>query len=248
MFKNKIALITGSTRGIGMAIATSLGMEEATLIIHGQTPTSVERAVKDLGVLGFRAFGFHANFENFSEAQQLVDKVIQKFGRVDILIHNAAVAHSTPMKDITVDEYTKMVAVNLTAPFFITQKLIPYMESGSDGRIIFISSLVGLRGRSSGAVYAATKSALIGLARTLAKELGPFGITVNVVAPGAVVNREGGHKLLTQQQLKMMARVSPLRRVGKPEDIAETVTYLTSKKASFITGEVIIVDGGISLV
>jgi 3-oxoacyl-[acyl-carrier protein] reductase len=231
-------LITGATRGIGRATA-ELFLKEGykVLFIYSQ---STEKA-KELSAMG--AFGYRADLSKTEEIESVCDKILQEHGGVDVLINNAGVAHFSLATDLTLEDWQRVRTVNLDAPLLLSKAFLPYMIKQKSGRIVNVSSMWGQVGASCEVAYSAAKAGVIGLSKALAKEVGPSGITVNCICPGLIDTEMNGS--LDEETVKSIEEETPLCRMGRPEEVAQTCFFFASEKASFITGQVVGVNGGL---
>jgi 3-oxoacyl-[acyl-carrier protein] reductase len=241
--KNKVAIITGGARGIGYSTAEKFLKEGATVIIWDISNTSGREAIEKLK--SDEATFSQVDTTSSESVNSAIQTVIDKFGRVDILINNAGITRDATIKKMTLNEWQQVLDVNLTGVFNCTQAVVPHMIEQQGGAIINASSVVGLYGNFGQANYAATKSGLIGMTKTLAKELGKYNITVNTVAPGFIATEM--IQTIPEKVIDMMVSKTPLARLGKPEDIANAYVFLSSAEASFISGAVLSVDGAVSI-
>ena len=243
MLKGKIALVTGASRGIGEAIAIEFAKNNANVVINYYS--DLEEAQKVVGKVkkyGVDSIAVKANVSNFDEVKQMADTIQKKFGKVDILVNNAGIVKDRTLKNMTLDEWHAVINTNLNGVFYVTKAVLPLMGEG--GRIISISSIIGQYGNFGQCNYAASKAGIIGFTKSLAKELGKKNITVNAVAPGFV--KTSITKGIPFFRKKMINYMIPLKEEAEPEDIANVVAFLASKKARYITGAVINVDGGLA--
>jgi 3-oxoacyl-[acyl-carrier protein] reductase len=241
--KGKVALVTGGSRGIGAATALRLARDGADVAItYASSPDKAQAVVQSVQALGQRAVAIHADSADADAVAAAVERTVAELGRLDILVNNAGVFSYQPFEDVSRQEYAAMMAINVQAPFVAAQAASRHLSQG--GRIVTIGSCLGERvGRPNMALYSASKAAVIGLAKGLAQDLGPRGITSNVVQPGPIdtdMNPADGEGADTQRQ------GLPLRRYGRSEDIAAMVAHLAGPGGDFITGAVISVDGGFS--
>ena len=194
--------------------------------------------------LGERAFAVPGDVTDPGAPEAITGKVLGRFGRLDILVNNAAYAHSTRFDDLTADEWRRAIEVNLTAPFLLTRAVVPTMKARQYGRIVNISSLAGKTVSTlGGAHYTASKAGLQGLTRAAAKELGKYGITVNAICPG-MIDTELTREHATQEQLDALAASYPIQRLGTPEEVADLICFLASESAGYITGASYDINGG----
>jgi 3-oxoacyl-[acyl-carrier protein] reductase len=234
----KSVLITGATRGIGRATA-ELFLKEGykVLFIYSQ---STEKA-KELSAMG--AFGYRADLSKTEEIESVCDKILQEHGGVDVLINNAGVAHFSLATDLTLEDWQRVRTVNLDAPLLLSKAFLPYMIKQKSGSIVNVSSMWGQVGASCEVAYSAAKAGVIGLSKALAKEVGPSGITVNCICPGLIDTEMNGS--LDEETVKSIEEETPLCRMGRPEEVAAACFFFASEKASFITGQVVGVNGGL---
>ena len=242
--EQRTALITGASRGIGAATARRLARAGYAVAVN--YCRSEERAlalVEELREAGHTAMAVHADVSDPDQVGDMVDNVLDKFCQLDILVCNAGRSWVGLLGDMTPEEWLELFAVNLDSVFYCCKSVMPHMIHRKRGKIITISSMWGQVGASCEAAYSASKAGVIGLTKALAKELGPSGITVNCVAPG-VVDTEMNQNL-TAEDLDALRQETPLERIGRAEDVAESVLFLASEGADFITGQVICPNGGL---
>jgi len=240
--KNKVALVTGSSRGIGKAIALRLAKEGANIAINYlKNKEQAENVAKEAEKHGVKAKIYQADVSNYQEVEEMIQKIVNDFGTIHILINNAGIIpQHFSILDIPVEEWDKILAVNLTGAFNCTKAAIPVMMKNGEGKIINLSSVAGKMGGTVGPHYAASKAGIIGMTFSLAQELLKYNITVNAIAPGPI-ETEMIKSLPEERKKKILSRV-PMGRFGKPEEVAETVVFLI--KCDYITGEVIDINGG----
>jgi 3-oxoacyl-[acyl-carrier protein] reductase len=245
----KIALVTGAARGIGREIALTLAREGADIAGSARNAPDLQKVGKEIQALGKRAFTITGDVSRKVDVENVVDSVIAAFGRIDILVCNAGITRFAPFLEMTEADWDEVVDVDLKGTFLCCQAVARHMVQRKYGKIINISSLSGLGARNpTMANYAASKAGVNNLSRVMALALGPHGINVNVVAPG-VVRTEMGLTRRTPEELEayyeLYTRQTAVQRVGEPSDIANVVAFLASDESSFITGQVIVSDGGV---
>ena len=241
--ENKVALITGGSRGIGFATAQAFLKEGATVIITASTVANAEKAAAALKEQypNARVSGISPNLADLKSVRQAFEKVIEEYGRIDILVNNAGVSESTPLANYTQELFDKVMDLNVKGVFNPTKVAAEYMARQGGGVILSTSSMVSRDGQSAGFAYPTSKFAVDGMTLSLARELGPQGIRVNAVAPG--ITETDMMKAVPREVVEPMIARIPLRRMGKPEDIANAFVFLASEEASYITGVVLRVDG-----
>jgi 3-oxoacyl-[acyl-carrier protein] reductase len=244
--EGKIAVITGATGAIGFAIAKELGSLGATVVITGRNEEKLQEAYNKLFSLGIKVDKIKANLFYTSEIKELVNYVINKYNKIDILVCNAGSLNEKHFLDLTEEEWEYILRVNLTSVFLLTKEVSPYMIKQNYGKIIIISSIVGKTGGMGKAniAYTASKAGLIGLTKNLARALASYNINVNAVAPSFVVSE----MLIKSKALEKygdLIKLIPLGRLATPEDVAYAVAFLASDKSSYITGEVLDLNGGL---
>lgn len=241
----KVSIITGAAQGIGEATALKFAKEGAIVIACDLNETALAEVVRKCKDLGAKAASFLMNVTDRAQVDSVVAKVLEQFGRVDVLVNNAGITQDARLVKMTPEQFDKVIDVNLRGVFHCSQAVADTMISQNSGVILNASSVVGLYGNFGQTNYAATKFGVIGFTKTWSRELGPKGVRVNAVAPGFIAT-----PILDSMPEKvidgMKARV-PLARLGKPEEIANVYAFLASDEASYINGEVIEVSGGISL-
>jgi 3-oxoacyl-[acyl-carrier protein] reductase len=239
----KVAIVTGGSRGIGRAIVSRLAAAGCAVAFTYQNQAeAAESLVKSIEQ--GRALALKADVRDFNVAQSVVERTRETFSRVDILINNAGITRDGALSRMSETDWHDVVDTNLTGCFNYTRSVTPLLMRQSSGRIINISSISGVYGLAGQANYSATKAGMLGFTKALSKELGPFNITVNAIAPGYIETEMLDH-LLPAFKTKMQQRTS-LRRFGQPEEVAEVAFFLASERAGYMTGQVLEVDGGIS--
>lgn len=241
--ENKIAVITGGAQGIGKSTTVKFLKEGATVAVWDIDQEKGSEFCNDLKNQGYRSEFFKVNVADYNNVKENVDKVIEKYGKIDILINNAGITRDSTLKKMTQEQWQQVIDVNLTGVFNCTQLISHKMLEKGFGKIINASSVVGLYGNFGQTNYVATKSGVIGMTKVWARELGRKGINVNAVAPGFIATEMV--KAMPENVIKMMEEKTPLGRLGKPEDIANAYLFLASEEASFINGTTLSVDGGI---
>jgi len=242
----KVALVTGSSRGIGRAIALRFAQEGCSVIVNCRRSVDaaheVARQIDSLRPMA--SLVAKADVSRQEDVERMVALAAQTFGRIDILVNNAGTAGGRlPFPDIGRDEWRAMIETCLTGAFYCTKAVVPHMVKGKWGRIITIASTSGITGGTSGAHYAAAKGGLIAFSKALSAELAPRGITVNCIAPSKIETDMLRESLGPGERDKLISRI-PVRRLGKPEEIAALAAYLASETAGYITGETIVASGG----
>ena len=241
--KNKIAIITGGSRGIGYATVEAFLREGATVVLAASSQVTAERAVEKLRTAYPQATvsGIWPNLADMESVKEAFDRVVAEYGRIDILVNNAGVSESTPLLNYTEETFDKVMDLNVKGLFHATQAAAAHMANQGSGVILNTSSMVSISGQPSGFAYPASKFAVNGMTVSLARELGPKGIRVNAVAPG--ITETDMMKAVPKEVIEPMIARIPLRRLGQPEDIANAFVFLASEEASYITGVILSVDG-----
>ncbi len=243
---DKVAVVTGGSRGIGKAISIALAQAGAIVnIIYASKEDAALETRGEIAQLGGNAEIYKCNVADENMVEETLKKVVDKFGKIDILVNNAGINRDTLLLRMSVDDWESVMETNLKGAFLMTKYSIKYMIKGGYGRIINIGSVVGLTGNIGQANYAASKAGLIGFTKAIAIEYGSRKITSNLVAPGYIETEMTG-SLLQNIRENFLNKIV-LKRSGKPEDVANAVLFLASPLASYITGDVIVVDGGLSL-
>jgi NAD(P)-dependent dehydrogenase (short-subunit alcohol dehydrogenase family) len=240
----RVALVTGGSKGLGAKMARAFAMAGADVAICSRHEHELEAAATEIaGGLDVRVEWIAADMADRTQADALAETVLSRMGRVDILVNNAGMNIPQSIDEIADDAWDRSLELNLSSCMRLTRALVSQMKERRWGRIIHISSVLGLGGKEGRSAYCATKSALLGLARASALDLGPFNITVNCLAPGPFLTDMPG-KLLTDQQKQAFAETTALGRWGRPEELAGPALLLASDAGSYITGTVLVVDGG----
>jgi 3-oxoacyl-[acyl-carrier protein] reductase len=242
--KGRIAIITGGADGIGKATALRFAQEEAVVVVWDMNEEKGKETVALLALQGATANFIKVNTANFAEVEAATKKVVELYGKVEILINNAGITRDATLKKMTPELWQQVIDVNLTGVFNCAKCAAEVMSENGWGRIINASSVVALYGNFGQTNYVATKAGLIGMTKTMAKELGKKGITVNAVAPGFILTDMV--KKMPVEVLKSMEDKVPVKRLGQPEEIAAAYAFLASDDAAYINGTVLSVDGGIT--
>lgn len=246
MFKGKTALVTGGSRGIGRAIAIKLSALGANIAVnYNNSAEAAEKIVEDILKSGGKAVAIKANVSNFNEAKDLIDTVVKEFGSIDILVNNAGITKDNLILRMNEENFDAVIETNLKGCFNCTKHASRYMLKKKSGRIINMASVIALVGNPGQSNYAASKAGIIGLTKSVAKELASRKITVNAIAPGFIVS-DMTDKLSEEQKSAIKANI-PMGEFGTAEDVAELVAFLASDNAKYITGQVINVDGGMAM-
>ena len=247
-FQGKIALVTGATRGVGKIIAEKFALEGASVVIISRTFPEAHKVAQDITGEGFRATAIQVDVSKGTEVEAMINEVIAKYGKIDILVNNAAIfAESALIMDMEEEEWDRIMNINLKGVFNCSKAVIRHMVKQRSGKIVNVTSFTGKTGRvvystfgnPTKAHYCASKAGIISLTKSLAFELAPHNINVNAVAPGSIAP-EGTEK----EKKDMITPLVPLGRMGTSEDVAAAVLFLASPEASFITGEIMDVNGG----
>lgn len=241
-FEGKVVIVTGSAQGIGKEIALEYAKAKATVVLFDINKEVLDQTEKELSKLTQIAT-FVVNVTSLEDVEKNINKVIDKFKRVDILVNNAGITRDNLLLRLSETDWDSVIAVNLKGTFNCIKVSTKYMMKQRYGRIINISSVIGIMGNPGQVNYGASKAALIGMTKTLSKELGSRNITVNAVAPGYIQTQMTD---VISQKVKdyMLSRI-PLGKLGQPKDVAKAVKFLTSPDADYITGQVLVVDGGL---
>lgn len=241
MLENKVAIITGGTRGIGLETARLFIENKAKVIIFGSKKESVDKAIEELKQEGFEVQGYYPNLNNYEEISETIKKIHNEYGHIDILINNAGISANKKIEDTTSEDFASIMDLNVNAIFNMTKVVVPYMKENKGGVILNTSSMVSIYGQPSGVGYPTSKFAVNGLTKSLARELAPSNIRVNAVAPG--ITKTDMVAALPQEMIEPLIKTIPLGRIGEPRDIANAFLFLASDMASYITGVILSVDG-----
>ncbi|RLD14147.1 MAG: 3-oxoacyl-ACP reductase [Caldiserica bacterium] len=240
--KDKVVIITGGAGGIGKETAKLLAKEGAKVVIFDINEERLTEAKKEIEKYGI-VEAIKADVTDFKSVSDAVKKVYEKFGKIDVLINNAGITRDGFLSKMDIEDWNRVIAVNLTGVFNTTKAVVPYMLERGKGNIISISSVVGVYGNIGQTNYAASKAGIIGMTKTWAKELGRKGIRANAVAPGFI--RTEMTARVPEKVINIMIEKTPLGRMGEPEDVANLLLFLSSDESSFINGQIIGVDGGL---
>lgn len=243
MLEGKVAIVTGGTRGIGYEIVRTFLENRAKVILFGTRMETVDKAVKSLKEenSNYEVFGLYPDLSNEDSIKEAFKLIKEKYEHIDILVNNAGLSSSTPLTSYTEEEYNKIIDLNIKSVFICSKNIVPYMEENKGGVIINTSSMVSIYGQPSGCLYPTSKFAVNGLTKSLARELAPKNIRVNAVAPGITETDMVAN--LPKEVIEPLIKTIPLGRIGKPRDVANAFLFLASDMASYVTGEILQVDG-----
>lgn len=243
LLKGKVAIVTGAARGIGKAIAMKLASEGASIAFTDlKEDENFKNTENEIRALGVECKGYASNAADFAEAHATVEQVQKDFGHIDILVNNAGITRDGLIMRMSEQQWDAVITVNLKSAFNFTHALVPVMARQRGGSIINISSIVGVNGNAGQCNYSASKAGMIGLAKSIAKEMGSRGIRANAIAPGFIITDMTN--ALSEEVREEWNKKIPLRRGGTPEDIANVALFLASDLSSYVTGQVIVCDGG----
>jgi len=246
MLQRKVALVTGAARGIGRAIVQELAAAGATVAFtYKSSGSAAQELVNELSAKGAKIFSYQSDAGSSGDAAQVVEQVIRECGQLDILVNNAGITKDTLLMRMSEEDWDRVIATNLKSVYNFTKAVCRQMMGQKSGKIINITSVVGVTGNAGQANYAASKAGIIGFTKSIAKELGSRNIQVNAVAPGYVDTDMTSS--LKPEQKKALTDLIPLRRTAQPQEIARVVRFLASTDADYITGQVICVDGGLTM-
>jgi len=241
--KDRVAIVTGAARGIGRAVAWIFVREGAKVILVDLEKAGLEALQEEVRKRGGEALAVPCDVSKASEVKEMVEKVLRIFSRIDILVNNAGIIRRGTIESVTEEDWDRVIAVNLKGPFICSKAVVDFMKRQGYGKIVNVSSIAGKMGDITSAPgYGPSKAGLDALTKTLARQLAPYGIHVNGVAPHAIETEMSAE--WSPEKRKSIVEAIPLKRLGKPEDVAEAVLFLASDAAAFITGEILDVNGG----
>jgi NAD(P)-dependent dehydrogenase (short-subunit alcohol dehydrogenase family) len=253
-FENQVVVITGAANGIGKACAQRFAQEGAFVACLDVTDDINQAVADEIGSLGYGAIALHCDVTNSDSIKAAIDTVMEKWGRVDVFVGSAGIYTGAPLVDVSRQQWQRVIDINLTGIFLTNQAVAPILMKQKSGSIINISSMAGKTSWPASAEYSASKSGVIGLTRSVAMELAPFGVTVNAVCPGntltdmvrGVAGKVGGMDGMTGEEwLQMRANDCPMKRLAEPWEMAGVVAFLASEDSRYLTGQAIEVDGGL---
>jgi 3-oxoacyl-[acyl-carrier protein] reductase len=246
MLKDKKAIITGGSRGIGRAIAVEFAKNGASVaLIYAGNSAAASETVAEIESFGGVAIAYQCDVSSFEDTKKTVEEILQTFSRIDILVNNAGVTRDGLVLSMSEDSFSEVVDTNLKGSFHMIRHLYSHMMKQRKGRIINMASVAGLMGNAGQANYASAKAGIIGLTKSVAKELASRNVTCNAIAPGFIETDMTAK--LSEKITEAAVQVIPLKRMGQPEEIAKLATFLASDNAAYITGEVIRIDGGLCM-
>lgn len=239
----KVALVTGAAQGIGRAIALLLARNGADIVVSDINLEKAEETVKEIRAIGPKAMAVKVDVSNLSDVERMVEDIIEKLAKIDILVNNAGITRDKLILRMTEEDWDAVLGVNLKGTFNCTKTVIRHMAKQRSGKIVNIASVVGEMGNAGQANYSASKAGVIGLTKTIAREYAQRGINVNAIAPGYIETPMTD--ALPEKAKDELKKLIPMERLGKPEDVAEAVLFLVCEESSYMTGQVLNVNGGI---
>lgn len=246
LLENKIAIVTGSAKGIGKGIATEFARQGATVVINycGSKEAAL-KTVEEIKAFGGKAIPYQADISDYEMSKKMMDDIIKEYGAIDILVNNAGITRDNLILRMSESEFDDVIRTNLKGTFNCIKHVTKYMLKNKSGKIINISSISGVNGIAGQANYSASKAGIIGLTKSFAKEMSSKGININAIAPGFI--ETDMTKVLDDKYVEEIVKTIPSKRVGRPEDIAKAALFLASDMSDYITGQTIMVDGGLGL-
>ena len=241
MLKEKIAIVTGGTRGIGYETVKLFAKNNAKVILFGSKKESVDNAIESLKKENIEVIGYYPNLNDYNKVENVINEIYEKYGRIDILVNNAGISANKIIDETSYEDFEKIIDLNVNAMFCVTKAVVPFMKKQKSGVILNTSSMVSIYGQPSGIGYPTSKFAVNGFTKSLARELASFNIRVNAVAPG--VTNTDMVASLPKEMIEPLIKTIPLGRIGEPIDIANAFLFLASDMASYITGNILSVDG-----
>ncbi|MDP2654584.1 MAG: 3-oxoacyl-[acyl-carrier-protein] reductase [Candidatus Omnitrophota bacterium] len=245
LFKDEVVIVTGSTRGIGKEIAKAFAREGATVAVTGRSAETAQAVADEIAREGGKTEALACDVADAENVQKTVNKILDKYKRVDILVNNAGITKDNLLLRMSVEDFDTVINTNLRGVFNFTKTVTKAMLKAKKGRIINIASIIGITGNAGQANYAASKAGIIGFTKSVAKEFASRGITANAVAPGYIETEMTGQ--LNAQTREDILKAIPLGRFGTARDVADTCLFLASPAAAYITGQTIVVDGGLAV-
>ncbi len=239
----KVALVTGAAQGIGRAIALLLARNGADIVVSDINLEKAEETAKEIRAIGPNAISVKVDVANLSDVERMVEGILEKLAKIDILVNNAGITRDKLVLRMTEEDWDAVLGVNLKGTFNCTKAVLRHMAKQRSGKIVNIASVVGEMGNAGQANYSASKAGVIGLTKTVAREYAQRGINVNAIAPGYIETPMTD--ALPEKAKEELRRLIPMERLGKPEDVAEAVLFLVSEESSYVTGQVLNVNGGI---
>lgn len=246
LLENKTAIVTGSAKGIGKGIATEFARQGAKVVINycGSKEAALE-TVEEIKAFGGKAIPYQADISDYEMSKKMMDDIIKEYGKIDILVNNAGITRDNLILRMSESEFDDVIRTNLKGTFNCIKHVTKYMLKNKSGKIINISSISGVNGIAGQANYSASKAGIIGLTKSFAKEMSSKGININAIAPGFI--ETDMTKALNDKYVEEIVKTIPSKRVGRPEDIAKAALFLASDMSDYITGQTLMVDGGLGL-